>query len=109
MGDAEVVKLLNIASGYLARVRLEYDRINEELNSTKTELSSLKAELKNEARVFQQFCDQNLKLKTEKMSFDCLLINWKQERVNYRKLLMNFKSTFQCLRKIEPTTLTPLT
>src|ERR687892_656166 len=40
MGDAEVVELLKVANGYLPRVRLEYGRINEEMNSTKAELNS---------------------------------------------------------------------
>ena len=49
-GDGEVVELLKIANGYLPRVRLEYDRINEETNSVKAELNSSKAELNNIAR-----------------------------------------------------------
>jgi hypothetical protein len=64
MGDGEVVELLKIANRYLPRVRLEYDRINEEMNSTKTELNSWKAAVSNEVRVYQDFCDRNLKLKS---------------------------------------------
>jgi predicted transcriptional regulator len=63
MGDGEVVELLKIANGHLPRVRLEYDIVNEELNSTKTELNSWKAELRNTVRIYQDFCDRNLKLK----------------------------------------------
>ena len=33
MRDGEVVELLKIANGYLPRVRLEYDRLKEEINS----------------------------------------------------------------------------
>ena len=33
MKDGEVVELLKIANGYLPRVRLEYDRVEAELNS----------------------------------------------------------------------------
>jgi hypothetical protein len=61
--DGEVVELLKIANGYLPRVRLEYDRVKEELNSRKAELISLKAETRNEVRTYQQFCDRNLELK----------------------------------------------
>jgi len=61
--DGEVVELLKIANGYLPRVRLEYDRVKEELNSRKAELISLKAETRSEVRTYQQFCDRNLELK----------------------------------------------
>ena len=63
MGDGEVVKLLKIANGYLPKVRFEYGRINEEMNSTKTELNSWKAATNNEVRLYQDFCDRNLALK----------------------------------------------
>jgi transposase-like protein len=53
LGDGEVVELLRIANGYLPRIRLEYDRVQVELNS-------LKAELSNTVRIYQQFCDKNL-------------------------------------------------
>jgi hypothetical protein len=52
-----------IANRYLPRIRLEYGRINEEMNSTKTELNSWKAAVSNEVRVYQDFCDRNLALK----------------------------------------------
>ena len=63
MGDGEVVELLKIANGYLPRVRLEYDRINEEINYAKSELNSWKAAVSNEVRVYQQFVDRNIALK----------------------------------------------
>ena len=56
MKDGEVVELLKIANGYLPRVRLEYDRLKDELNSWKAEIS-------NAARIYQGFCDRNLELK----------------------------------------------
>ena len=56
MGDGEVVELLKIAKGYLPSVRFEYDR-------TKAELNSLKAELSNVVRTYQQFVDSNIALK----------------------------------------------
>jgi predicted transcriptional regulator len=63
MGDGEVVRLLKIAKGYLPRVRLEYDRFKEELNSTKAELNSWKAEITNAVRTYEQFSNRNLALK----------------------------------------------
>ena len=55
MSDGEVVELLKIANGYLPRVRLDYDRVTNELNSWK-------AELNNTVRIYQQFCDKNLEM-----------------------------------------------
>ena len=63
MGDGEVVELLNIANGYLPRIRLEYDRVKEEINSTRAELNSWNAAISNTVRSYQQFCDRNLELK----------------------------------------------
>lgn len=63
MGDGEVAELLKIANGYLPRVRLEYDKLQQEINSTKAELNSWKAAVSNEVRVYQDFCDRNLALK----------------------------------------------
>ena len=63
MGDGDVVELLKIANGYLPRIRLEYDRVNEEINSHKAELNSWKAAVNNSARIYQGFCDRNLELK----------------------------------------------
>jgi predicted transcriptional regulator len=63
MGNTEVAELLKIANGHLPRVRLEYNRLQEEINYTKAELNSWKAVVNNEVRVYQDFCDRNLKLK----------------------------------------------
>jgi Bacterial regulatory proteins, luxR family len=63
IGDDEIIELLRIASGYLPRVRLEYDRVNEEINSRKTELNSWKAAITNEVQTYQQFVDRNIVLK----------------------------------------------
>jgi chromosome segregation ATPase len=49
--------------GHLPRVRLKYDRVKTELNSSKAELSSWKAAISNEVRVYQDFCNRNLVLK----------------------------------------------
>ena len=48
IGEGEVVELLKIANRYLPRIRLEYDRVNEEINSRKAELNSWKAAIINE-------------------------------------------------------------
>ena len=69
MGDGEIVELLKIANRYLPRVRLEHDRTNEELNSTKAALNSWKAAVSNEVRVYQDFCDRNLALKNREDEF----------------------------------------
>src|SRR5918996_1451669 len=69
MSDSEVVELLKIANRYLPRVRLEHDRTNEELNSTKAALNSWKAAVSNEVRVYQDFCDRNLALKNREDEF----------------------------------------
>src|SRR5918996_1130011 len=63
IGDSEVVELLKIANGHLPRVRLEYDRVKEEIYSSKAELNSWKAAVSNEVRVYQDFCNRNLALK----------------------------------------------
>jgi hypothetical protein len=56
ISDDEVLELLKIANGCLPRVRLEQDRLNAELNS-------LKAEMSNIGRTYQQFVDRNIELK----------------------------------------------
>jgi hypothetical protein len=63
ISDGEVVELLRIANGYLPRIRLEYDRVKEEINLSKAELNSWKAATSNEVRIYQQFVDRNLELK----------------------------------------------
>ena len=63
MGNAEVAELLKIANGYLPRVRLEYDRLQEQKRLSEAELNSWKAELSNTVRIYHQFCDHNLALK----------------------------------------------
>ena len=62
MKDSEVLELLKIANGYLPRVRLEYDRLEAELNS----LEAKKLNLFNE---HQRQCDEISNLHTE---IDCL-------------------------------------
>jgi hypothetical protein len=54
---------VRIANGYLPIVRLEYDRVKEEINLSSTELNSWKAELNSIARTNRQFVDRNVALK----------------------------------------------
>ncbi len=84
IGDAEVVELLKIANGYLPRVRLEYDRINKEINLSKAELNSWKAATSNEVRVYQQFCDRNLALKNreDELQLSISELECKETRLN---------------------------
>jgi predicted transcriptional regulator len=63
ISEGEVTELLEISKGHLPRVRLEYDRVNEEISSHKAELNSWRAELNNIARTYQQFVDRNIELK----------------------------------------------
>jgi hypothetical protein len=56
IGDDNVIELLEIAKGHPPRVRLECDRLVAELNS-------LKAEISNSVRIYQDSCDRNISLK----------------------------------------------
>ena len=56
MSGDEIAKLLKIANGHLPRIKYEYDRLQAELNSLKVEIS-------NSVRIYQQFCDRNIALK----------------------------------------------
>ena len=62
VGDGEIVELLKIANRFLPRIRLEYDRVEAELNS----LEAKKLNLFNE---HQRQCDEISNLHTE---IDCL-------------------------------------
>jgi hypothetical protein len=62
ISDGEVIELLRIANGHLARVRLEYDRLKQEKSSLEAEINYWKAELKNILRTYQDCSDRNLKL-----------------------------------------------
>jgi predicted transcriptional regulator len=78
MKDGEVVELLKIANGYLPRVRLEYDR-------HKAELSSLKAEVSNSVRIYQDFCDRNLKLKNREDELQLSINELEAKRTELKK------------------------
>ena len=78
MGDGEVVELLKIANGYLPRVRLEYDRVRNELNS-------MKAEVSNTVRTYQDFCDRNLVLKNREDELQQIIDAMENKRTELQK------------------------
>jgi hypothetical protein len=56
ISDDEIIELLDLARQHIPGVRLEYDRLEAELNSRKAELNSI-------TRTYQQLCDRNIELK----------------------------------------------
>jgi predicted transcriptional regulator len=78
MGDGEVVELLKIANGYLPLVRFEYDR-------TGAELYSLKAELSNVVRIYQQFVDSNSGLKKRENELRQIINELEAKRAELQK------------------------
>ena len=91
MSDSEVVELLKIANRYLPRVRLEHDRTNEELNSTKAALNSWKAAVSNEVRVYQDFCDRNLKLKNREAELQLSISELERKETRLNESLSEFQ------------------
>jgi hypothetical protein len=82
MRDAEVMELLKIANGYLPRVRLEYDR-------HKAELCSVKAEVSNSVRIYQDFCDRNLILKNREDELRLTINELETKKVELQKTMLN--------------------
>ena len=76
--EGEVLELLKIANGYLPRIRLEYDR-------AKTELSSLKAEITNSVRIYQDFCDRNVALKNRENEIQLIVDELEAKRTESQK------------------------
>jgi hypothetical protein len=93
MGDGEVAELLKIASGYLPRIRLEYDRLQQEINSTKEELNSWKAAVSNEVRLYQDFCDRNLKLKNRDDELQRNIEELEAKKTKLNKSLSEFEQS----------------
>ena len=91
MGDAEVVELLKVANGYLPRVRLEYDRVKEEKSSLQAELNSWKAAVSNEVRVYQDFCDRNLKLKNREAELQLSISELERKETRLNESLSEFQ------------------
>ena len=91
MGDGEVVELLKIANGYLPRIRLEYDRVKEEINSNKAELNSWKAAVSNEVRVYQDFSDRNLALKNRQDELHLSISELERKETRLNESLLEFQ------------------
>jgi hypothetical protein len=89
--DGEVVELLKIANGYLPRVRLEYDRIKDELNYWKAETNSRRAELNSIAQTYQQFVDRNLNLKKREDELQCNIEELEAKKTKLNKSLSEFE------------------
>jgi hypothetical protein len=93
MSDGEVVELLKIANGYLPRVRLEYDRIKEEINYSKAELNSWKAEVNNEVRIYQDFCNRNLALKNREGELQRTIDELEAKKTKLNESLSEFEES----------------
>ncbi|MGH9987443.1 MAG: hypothetical protein ACRD8W_26160, partial [Nitrososphaeraceae archaeon] len=91
MRDDEVVELLKVANGYLPRVRLEYDRVIEELNLTRAELNSWKAAVSNEVRVYQQFVDRNVALKKREDELQLSISELERKETRLNESLSEFQ------------------
>jgi uncharacterized protein YlxW (UPF0749 family) len=91
MGNGEVAELLKIANGYLPRIRLEYGRLQQEINSTKAELNSWKAAVSNEVRVYQDFCDRNLKLRKREYELQRNIEELEAKKTRLNKSLSEFE------------------
>ena len=91
MGNAEVAELLKIANGYLPRVRLEYDRLKEEINLSKAELNSWKAATSNEVRVYQDFCDRNIVLKKREDELQLSISELERKETRLNESLSEFQ------------------
>jgi hypothetical protein len=97
MGDGEVMEVLKIANGYLPRIRLEYDRINEETNSVKAKLNSSKAELNNIARTYQQLVDRNIALKRREGELQHSVNKLEAKESELQRQLVDSNNAFQRL------------
>jgi len=84
MSNGEIVELLKIANGYLPRVRLEYDR-------AKAELSSLKAEITNSVRIYQDFCDRNVALKNREDDLSLSISELEAKKTEIMKTINELK------------------
>jgi hypothetical protein len=97
MSDVEVVELLRIANRYLPRIRLEYDRVKEEINLNKAELNSWKAATSNEARVYQQFCDRNLALKKREDELQLNIDKLEAKEIELQKTIIRLEQHLSVL------------
>jgi hypothetical protein len=84
INDNEVLELLRNANGYLPRVRLENDRLKEEM-------SSMKAELNNTARIYQGFCDRNLNLSKREHELQLSISELEANNVELQTIITEFQ------------------
>ena len=84
IGEGEVLELLKIANGYLPRIRLEYDRLQGELNSWKDEL-------RNTVRIYQDFCDRNLALKKREDELQLSISELERKETRLNESLSEFQ------------------
>src|ERR687891_453257 len=91
ISDREVIELLKIANGYLPRIRLEYDRVREEINSRKAELNSWKAAVSNEVRMYQDFSDRNVALKKREGELQLSISELERKETRLNESLSEFQ------------------
>jgi hypothetical protein len=92
ISENEVLELLKIANRYLPRVRLEYDRLNWEINSKK-------AELNNIARIYQDFCDRNLNLSKREHELQLSISQLEVNKIELQKTLTELQDRVSVHRK----------
>jgi hypothetical protein len=98
MGDGEVVDLLKIANRYLPRVRLEYNRVKEEINSSKAELNSLEDKKSDSAKDYNRLCNEISGMKTTVNQLQLTIRESKEEKakLELQKIkLQNFIKDFR--------------
>jgi hypothetical protein len=92
ISDIEILELLKIANSYLPRVKLEYDRLKEERNS-------MKAELNNIARIYQGFCDRNLKLSKREHDLQISISELEVKKFELQKVITQLQDQASILKK----------
>ncbi len=82
MSDGEVAELLHISRCHLPRVRLEYDRLEAELNSLKDDVS-------NSVQIYQDFCDRNIELKKREDELLNTINELEAKKTDLQKIRLN--------------------
>ena len=77
---------------------LEYDRVNEEINSTKAELNSWKTEISNSVRSYQQFCDRNIALRNREDELLNTISVLEAKQTELQRLLLDLSSRYQTFK-----------
>jgi hypothetical protein len=78
----------------LPRVRLEFDRLNWEINSKK-------AELDNIARIYQGFCDRNLNLSKREHELQLSISELEVKKIEFQKVITELQDRISMLRESE--------